>query len=115
MRMSTKVDSTRLCRLSLDAFVFVDNGNQAATSDSEQKNNHVNEPIVTVDLHNIIDLVKQLFQESEQRIIGAMKKADSSSSSSSNESYRTADRKKNTNDNEKKNKNNNDDDDDDDD
>lgn len=78
---------------SFQSRVVLESTDVAKPFDHDHQEHHEHESTVTIDLHNLVDLIKQLFQSSEKRIIAAVSKGESSSSSASTESYRTADRK----------------------
>jgi hypothetical protein len=64
--------------------------------DHEHKTHHEHDATITVDVHNILDLFKQQLQETEQRILDAVKSQQQQNSLSPasivGKSYRTADR-----------------------
>ncbi|CAF1521515.1 unnamed protein product [Adineta steineri] len=71
--------------------------------DHKHDDHHEHDATVSVDLHNILDLLKQHLHQTEERIIAEIHK-DHSSTPASKESYRTADRKAKKDDKKKKDK-----------
>ncbi|CAF0757981.1 unnamed protein product [Rotaria sordida] len=60
--------------------------------DHEHHSHHAHDTTITVDLHNIFDLIKQQLHETEEHIIASIKQSQSASPVPVEKSYRTADR-----------------------